>query len=144
MQEFLFEQVCGVSVCERFFTPKTKASKTCPDCYTEGLYQRELNLKTKYNLTIAEYETMFQEQGGVCAICSESDPKGKGFWHVDHDHMTGKVRGILCDWCNRGLGQYRDNVNYLMSAAAYLIKNSELVTNSVTQPEEVNKTHGYK
>jgi hypothetical protein len=83
----------------------------------------------KYGLTIAEYDLMFEEQGRVCAICKEPTPKGKGFWHVDHDHTTGKVRGILCDWCNRGLGQYRDNVDYLLSAVTYLMHNrSEEVT----------------
>ncbi len=60
-------------------------------------------------------EGLIKEQGGVCAICLTGKPE-----HVDHDHRTGKVRGILCFNCNGGLGQMRDRVDVLLAAVDYL------------------------
>jgi hypothetical protein len=58
---------------------------------------------------------LFAEQGGACAICGARDPE-----HVDHDHVTGWIRGILCFNCNGGLGRLRDGVEYLAKAITYL------------------------
>ncbi|MCW2679741.1 MAG: phage endonuclease [Frankiales bacterium] len=54
-------------------------------------------------------------QGGVCALCRERAPQ-----HVDHDHMTGQVRGVLCSCCNQGLGNFRDRADVLRTAIDYL------------------------
>ena len=54
---------------------------------------------------------MYCKQGGACLICEKPDPE-----HVDHDHETGKVRGILCFNCNQGLGNFRDDVRSLIRA----------------------------
>ena len=64
-----------------------------------------------YNLTQAQLDTMLVMQLGLCAIC-QLPPDGKGpnaVLHIDHDHATGKVRGLLCQACNRGLGFFRDD-----------------------------------
>lgn len=76
----------------------------------------------KYGITIERYESMLDEQGGVCAICRGSDngDKSTGRFHVDHCHKTGKVRGLLCMSCNHGLGKFKDSIESLRSAAAYL------------------------
>lgn len=60
-------------------------------------------LKRKYGITLAEYDQMLEEQHGVCAICGGADPSGRRL-AVDHDHETGKVRGLLCTSCNTRLG----------------------------------------
>lgn len=76
---------------------------------------REYHLRRRYGIGDADFQRMLAEQGGVCAICKDPGPR-----HVDHDHITGKVRGILCFNCNGGLGYYRDNVEYLGEAIRYL------------------------
>ena len=65
---------------------------------------REYHLRRRYGIGQAEFDELLAEQGGVCAICGAADPQ-----HVDHDHRTGWVRGILCFNCNGGLGQFRDS-----------------------------------
>lgn len=79
---------------------------------------RRLNLWRKFGLTVDAYNAMLAEQGGVCRIC-EGGFGGKTP-HVDHDHATGAVRGIVCEHCNRGLGAFRDNIESLRNAIAYL------------------------
>jgi len=58
---------------------------------------------------------MLEEQGGLCAICRAAPAA-----HVDHDHATGKVRGLLCFNCNGGLGQFKDRIQVLEAAIGYL------------------------
>lgn len=74
----------------------------------------------KYKITPAEWDTLFLAQGSCCAICKSLDPRTKLTWHTDHDHVTKKVRGILCGDCNRMVGAARDNPDYLIEGAKYL------------------------
>lgn len=80
-------------------------------------YDWEYQLRTRYNMTKEEYETILLSQNNCCAIC-----KGKCTrkFAVDHDHDTGKIRGLLCNKCNRGLGLFLDNPSFLEEAASYL------------------------
>lgn len=80
-------------------------------------YSTEYNLKKKYNLTVDEYTTLLKAQKGVCAICGEECTRRLA---VDHNHTTGKVRGLLCNNCNRGIGHLQDNSNLLKKAAEYI------------------------
>ena len=69
-----------------------------------------------------EYETILAWSNGGCAICGarEATP-GKGdLLHIDHCHKTGKIRGLLCNWCNPALGGFRDDINLLKTAICYL------------------------
>lgn len=82
-------------------------------------------LKARYGITPAEYLNMEREQGGLCKICHKP-PSGR--WkrlHVDHDHATGKVRGLLCFRCNTMLGHATDNPVVLLEAVDYLAKQIE-------------------
>ncbi len=89
---------------------------------------KENALKRNYGITLEYAEKMLKNQNYKCAICGEelflvgSSKKLKA--HVDHDHKTDKVRGLLCDNCNKGLGHFRDNTDYLLSAVSYLNKNT--------------------
>jgi hypothetical protein len=89
---------------------------------------RGRNLKHKYGITLEEYKKMFKEQGECCLICrtTENTVSGDRFskisFAVDHDHSSGKVRGILCNQCNRALGMFKDRKDILESAIKYLEK----------------------
>jgi hypothetical protein len=84
--------------------------------------QREWNLKREYNITIEEYDQIFNKQGGKCAICLQKSAHRSGSLFVDHDHTTGKLRALLCNQCNLLLGHSRDNVLILKEAIKYLNK----------------------
>lgn len=71
--------------------------------------------RTKHNLTEAQLEAMAERQNHKCAIC-----KNETKLCVDHDHTSGKVRGLLCSRCNSGLGFFRDSIDFLKSAVEYL------------------------
>ena len=87
----------------------------------DPLYDRRHMLKTKYGITAEEYDEMLESQGNGCAICSGRElQKGRYHMHVDHNHVTGQVRGILCHKCNSLLGMAKDSIEILNLAIAYL------------------------
>jgi hypothetical protein len=86
---------------------------------------REAHLRRQYGITIADYERMFEAQGGVCAICDEVRPEERTL-HVDHDHATGVIRGLLCFRCNNALGDFREEYELFRKAADYLDRDDEL------------------
>lgn len=81
--------------------------------------RRNYHLKSTYGVTLEEYEDMVVKQDSKCKICGE-------FWdrlHIDHCHKSGKIRGLLCNPCNRGLGMFKDNIGLLAGAMEYLRSN---------------------
>jgi len=86
--------------------------------FEQKIYERNNKLKAKYGLSAQDWDDIYDSQLGRCAICLiplvESRP------HVDHDHISGKVRGILCHTCNPGLGYFKDDVEILQRAINYL------------------------
>ncbi len=76
-------------------------------------------LRRLYGLDPEDFQRILRSQAGRCAVCGTTTPAGKG-WHVDHDHETGTVRGVLCTRCNCLLGHAKDSVTTLRSAIAYL------------------------
>ncbi len=79
---------------------------------------RRWYLKDKYGITPERYDAMLERQGGLCAICEQ--PPQKTLLHVDHDHDTGRVRGLLCFSCNVALGYLKHDLDRLASAMTYL------------------------
>jgi hypothetical protein len=76
---------------------------------------RHYHLQARYGISAIDAERMLDEQGGRCAICRRQPAV-----HVDHDHVTGAVRRLLCFNCNGGLGQFHDDPDLIRRAAAYL------------------------
>ena len=78
-------------------------------------------LRTDFGMTQEEWNTLFSTQGNKCAICGSTTPGRKDkHWCLDHDHKTGRPRGILCNGCNMGLGNFKDNRDNLAAAVEYL------------------------
>lgn len=94
----------------------------CSDeCRRSPDARRRKYLQQKYKITPEQYDAVLEKQGHRCAICRCTNPKGAtATWHVDHDHHTGTVRGLLCGRCNRGLGMYDDDPSVLRRAADYI------------------------
>lgn len=76
-------------------------------------------LRRKYGMSVAEYSELLRGQSGLCAICESPPAEGRRL-HVDHDHETGRVRGLLCFTCNNALGDFEDDPVRLRGAARYL------------------------
>lgn len=82
------------------------------------LTQQNLHLKKTYNITLEDYKLMFTDQEGVCKICKKLEDKR--MLSVDHNHQTGKVRGLLCHRCNTGIGLFMEDVFVLEESIRYL------------------------
>lgn len=74
----------------------------------------------KFNITLDDYNKMFMEQEGCCAICSKHQSEFDKALAIDHDHKTGEVRGLLCMHCNTALGKFYDKEDNLIRAVEYL------------------------
>lgn len=98
------------------------------------------NLKSLYGLTVEQYEKMVADQKGICPICERHVTKCRQRLNVDHDHITGKVRGLLCGPCNAALGIFQDSLENLKRAIAYLEHNSSKNTRQTEKSEDVLRT----
>ena len=82
---------------------------------------REYLLGKRFGITPADYDSMLASQSGGCALCGVKTPGGRwARFHVDHDHATGRVRGLLCHGCNVALGQLGDSAEGLLRAYQYV------------------------
>jgi len=81
-------------------------------------------LKRTYGITLEQYNLMLKEQNNRCAICNSDNPKSfkNESFHVDHDHITGDVRGLLCSNCNMTLGLIHEDISILEKTINYLEK----------------------
>lgn len=84
------------------------------------LIYKNYRLKECYGITIDDYQNILDSQNGCCAICKSDRAKSYKFFAVDHCHSTGKIRGLLCEGCNTGIGLFKDNPEFLRVAADYL------------------------
>lgn len=134
--------VCGESKKLEFFYKDKRRSqgvaRECKDCKKREtklsrvrnperwkLKRRRNLLKEKYNITPAQYDSMFEVQKGKCAICEVHQNNLKKALFVDHDHSTGLVRSLLCQKCNFAIGLLDESSNLLNSAIAYLNKHKK-------------------
>jgi len=85
----------------------------------------EKKLKRAFGIDFEDYAYMFEAQRGCCAICGRHQDEFKKALHVDHNHVTGQIRGLLCFPCNRGLGRFGDTKPLLLKAIKYLEKVGE-------------------
>lgn len=119
---------CGQEKAETDF-PRNRRSRSgrgayCKLCHNarnretvKRLYgdSRHYHYRQKYGIGLAEVEAMKAAQNGLCAICGTNAAA-----QIDHDHRTKKVRGILCDGCNGGLGLFDDDIHAMKRAIEYL------------------------
>jgi hypothetical protein len=121
------------TVCQTEFTAFALNAKYCSnECYKKEkqrlvklrpnykINARKSALKQKFNLTLEEYEKMRENQNNMCAICGIHQDKVSRWFAVDHNHITGQIRGLLCLECNNGIGKLKDSVINLKKAINYL------------------------
>ena len=126
-------KICKKCNIEKLKTEFKENRNTCVICRNEyrktlkirqGDGLRDYVLKKTYNITLDDFKNMTLKQNNLCDICGLENLSGP--WNkklvVDHDHTTGKVRSLLCDKCNRGLGQFNDDLELLLKAHEYLKK----------------------
>ena len=114
---------------------KSKARGMCQTCYSalmrkekilsmssiqKKMYFRNRCLKHDYGISLEDYNIMFNDQGGKCYLCGIHALELDRAFDVDHDHETGKVRKLLCSYCNKLLGQIETNPEFLIKAQKYI------------------------
>lgn len=100
--------------------------KWCDPC--KRRYYANENMRRRYGITLEDYERMEAAQGHGCAVCGagiENLPERVGRFHVDHCHETGKVRALLCHWCNLAVGYLRDDPVRALEVAKYLVQSKD-------------------
>ena len=120
-------------MCRKDPTLASSYSYECKECTIKRTVEynkensesvRSQYLKRNYGLTFEEFDIMLSSQDNACAICGTKKPsKNRGRtrrFHVDHDHETGKVRGLLCKSCNIALGEVEDSIHTLQAMIQYL------------------------
>lgn len=130
---------CGTERNVRVYELTSNQSHSCGHdkhiARKRGLTSKELaaeqRLRYKYEIDLPTLRAMAERQGYLCAICRRVGGICKhgriDRLTVDHDHLTGKVRGLLCDQCNRGLGMFKDDSARMFVAAEYLARHSSKV-----------------
>ena len=109
--------------CDSKTNKEIRQRKLEEDYLGTRLKERKNNLKRMFGMSIEEYDKKLGDQGGGCKLCGLECISGKRL-AVDHDHKTGKIRDLLCNNCNAGLGKFQDNPELLIKAADYLRKHS--------------------
>lgn len=114
-------RMCHCSECHKVAQIPGQVRYKATDKYRAALRRRRL--RNKFGLSVAEFDSLFEAQGFCCAICKSKKPHGRfARFHVDHDHRTDEVRGLLCNRCNIGLGMFLDDPKRLRMATQYIEK----------------------
>ncbi len=102
---------------EKVTNRKSTWRNQCTSCR-----RRAYRLNKVYKMPLAYYKELLSKSNNMCMICEVKQTRRD--LCIDHCHTTGKVRGLLCDRCNSGLGQFKDSIELLNKAAAYLLLNN--------------------
>jgi hypothetical protein len=112
-------KACGLEKSVKLFNRRGNCtggySPLCKECSNNNERMRF----RKYGISAADYDEQLKRQNYRCAIC-RTDDSGKRRFHVDHDHSTGIVRGLLCSNCNTGIGLLKDSPSTLRAAIEYI------------------------
>lgn len=102
--------------CKSCVSDNNKRKSDNPD------FNREKSYRSRYGISLKDYNTLFEHQKGVCKICKNPEKPSyrNGHLSVDHCHTTSLVRGLLCHTCNMGLGHFKDDITNLENAKQYL------------------------
>lgn len=115
------KMLCMVEECHRLSHRTTKLCDYHRRSYDQQHQRRAAKVKgtrlRRYGLSAEGYDLLLRAQDGLCAVCGI---KPSDSLHIDHCHATGRIRGLLCQCCNTGIGQFKDNANLLIKAAEYL------------------------
>jgi hypothetical protein len=103
---------CSIQ-CRKKFNEKATYRRRIKE---DPIFNRKMNLRWKYNISWDEYLKLYQQQHGKCAICGKQEE----FLITDHDHKNGRIRGLLCQLCNSGIGFLKDDIKILKKAIYYL------------------------
>lgn len=118
-----------LSLFKKSSSHKSGRTTICKECHSIACrpskeQTRNSNLKRHYGITLDDYDSLLEKQEYKCAICGTDTPNGMGRFHVDHNHATGEVRGLLCHGCNTALGGFKDSPDLLLKARDYLLTNT--------------------
>lgn len=113
-------KVNGMGLCSLY----EKAIKNAKPSTYDPRARRERHQLAQYNMSPEEYARRMEAQQFCCASCGDALGKDRNT-HIDHDHRTGRVRGILCGGCNAGLGQFKDSIDRLERAILYLLQHAD-------------------
>ena len=121
MEEYRRFQSSGDSYCSACKSQRTKKSrKENPEKHSQ--YDWKSKIKGAYGITEQDYSNMFIEQDGKCGICFTSLIFRDKATHIDHNHETGEVRGLLCHGCNTAIGLLKEDTEIMKSAIEYMTK----------------------
>jgi hypothetical protein len=131
-------KVCHICKESKLFTDFNKSSKSkdglqhyCRVCSNKNRKEWDLAdpertrgkyLRETYGIKLSDYDDMLEAQGHKCAICGQDETRFKKKLVVDHDHATGEVRQLLCNMCNHGIGNFKDDIDLMANAIKYILK----------------------
>lgn len=101
---------------------KDRHQSVCKECrlFNKNTKAKNKQLRKRYGITLDQYNEMFNNQNGCCAICGKHQLNFKVSLCVDHCHLTGLVRGLLCSSCNRAIGYFQESLSNIENAVLYL------------------------
>jgi protein-arginine kinase activator protein McsA len=122
---------CNISKSKtEFYSDRRQKSGLRPQCKD---CNKNTAIKRKFGITSVEYEKLLKHQQNKCAICQRDNV----LFHIDHDHVTGKIRGLLCSNCNTAIGLLKEDEGILLMVIKYLKENNDKTTlpraSSITQ-----------